>query len=377
MLTAELHASLERSRGPAGGSVPSRIAIIGAGLSGIAAARRLGELGIAYTVLERDDGVGGVWRANRYPGAGVDTPGHFYEFSFHPNDWRMYFPLRDEILSYLEDVADAIGLREHAEFGATVNHVTFDEDRRSWLIDYQDSRGADRHHEAEVVVSSVGAFNTPKVPLLPGQERFTGHQFHTARWPPGLELDGARVAVLGNGASAMQVVPALARTAQQLLVVQKAPQWVSPFPRFRVHVPEGVRWLLANVPLYAALYRLRLAWLWNDRLYEALQVDPDWPELPRSASATNARHRTFFLSYLQEKLAGRDDLLAACTPDYPPFGKRILLDNGWFDALRMDHVRLTTQPVVELTTEGVVLGGGEHVPVDAVVYATGFDVVDY
>jgi 4-hydroxyacetophenone monooxygenase len=232
--------------------------------------------------------------------------------------------------------------------------------------------------EPNVVISAVGAFSTPKLPDIPGLDRFEGTVLHTAAWPQdGVELDGLRVGVVGTGASAMQVVPAIAERVSQLTVFQRSPGWIAPFPYHHAEIPEPLRRLGSEVPLYHVWDRIRWSWTFNDRLYSALQKDPEWEHPERAVSAENDAHRRYFTRYLEKQVAHRPELAAAMLPDYPPFGKRILLDNGWFDALTRDDVRLVTGSVAEVTDRGVVTDSGEPVELDVLIYATGFDVVRF
>ncbi|MBW0113882.1 flavin-containing monooxygenase [Pseudonocardia abyssalis] len=348
------------------------VVIIGAGISGMAAAVRLQRAGVPFTILERHHDVGGVWLTNTYPGAGVDTPSFLYSFSFFPRKWSTHFGKRDEMAAYTAEVADHFGLRRHIEFGVSVDSATWDEHAQRWTV-----VAGEREWHASAVISAVGLFTTPKMPNLPGLDDFDGPLFHTAEWPADLDLTGKRVAVVGTGASAMQVVPAIADRTAHLTVFQRSPQWVAPNAEYFEPVGDDVHWLMEHVPGYHAWYRFRLAWVFNDRVHASLQIDRDWAHPERSLNAVNDAHRRFFSRYLEDQLAGRPDLVAKCLPDYPPFGKRMLLDNGWFAALRRDDVELRTDGVVRLTRTGVVGAAGEEVPADVVVLSTGFDAQHY
>lgn len=348
------------------------VVIIGAGISGLIAAVRLQQAGVPFTVLERNDDVGGVWLTNTYPGAGVDTPSYLYSFSFFPRNWSTHFGKRDEVAAYTAEMADHFGLRRHIEFGVSVDSATWDEHRQRWTV-----TAGERSWSASAVISAVGLFNTPKVPDLPGLDSFRGPVFHTARWPAGLDVTGKRVAVVGTGASAMQVVPAVAGRAARVTVFQRSPQWVAPNAEYFQEVGEDVHWLMEHVPYYHAWYRFRLAWVFNDRVHASLQIDDGWEHPDRSLNAVNDGHRRFFTRYLEEQLEGRPDLIEKCLPDYPPFGKRMLLDNGWYAALRRDDVELVTDGVARVTESGVVTGAGAEYEADVVVLSTGFDAQHY
>ncbi|TIC84164.1 NAD(P)/FAD-dependent oxidoreductase [Nocardioides sp. GY 10127] len=352
-----------------------RAIVVGAGIGGMLASVRLAEAGVEHVVLEKNDGVGGSWYENRYPGAGVDTPSYLYSYSFFDHDWSTHFGKRDEVQSYLDSFADAHGLRERVRFGVEVEAADWDEEAHGWRVTARAADGTREVLEAPVLISAVGLLNRPKVPALPGLESFRGPIFHTARWPEDLsvaDLAGKRVAIVGTGASAMQVGPAIVDTVGSLTVFQRSPQWVAPNDVYFEPVGDDVHWLNTHVPGYRHWYRARLSWIFNDKVHPTLQVDPDWPEERASINAANHGHRRFYERYLRDQLGDREDLVAKALPDYPPFGKRMLLDNGWFAMLRREHVDLVTERVEAVTQTGLVDGAGVEREFDVVVLATGF-----
>jgi 4-hydroxyacetophenone monooxygenase len=353
------------------------VAIVGAGVSGICAAIKLRELGIACEIFEKAADFGGTWWENTYPGAGVDTPNHIYSFSFAKNDWSRYFALQGELLDYFVDVADRHGLRQCTRFNTAVRRIVWDDASQKWNVELRGPGGDAVHVVASVVISAVGALNNPLIPGIPGLETFPGPVFHTAQWPGDVDVRGKRVAVVGNGASAMQVVPAIAEQVGHLAIFARSKQWAAPFPQFQKEVPGPVRALLRNVPLYYAWYRQRLAWTFNDRIHESLQKDPNWPHPERSLNAVNDGHRSFFTDYVVEELGERRDLLEKVLPDYPPYGKRMLLDNGWYRAIARDNVTLIADRLAEVRGRTLVASGGEAHEADILVLATGFTAVEF
>lgn len=353
------------------------VLIIGAGISGMIAAVRLRELGVPFVIVERNHEVGGVWLTNTYPGAGVDTPSYLYSFSFYQRAWSTHFGKRDEMHAYLAEAADHFDLRRDIVFGTEVHSAVYDEITQKWAVRARDENGSARCYSANVLISAVGLFNKPKVPDLPGMNAFRGPMFHTAEWPEDLDLTGKRVAVVGTGASAMQVVPAIVDKIAHVTVFQRSPQWIGPCAEYFAPISEDVHWLMEHVPNYHAWYRFRLAWVFNDRVQPSLRMDPDWQHPDRSLNAVNDAHRRYFTRYLVDQLEGRPDLIEKCLPTYPPFGKRMLLDNGWFAALKRDNVDLVTDGVAEFTETAVVSTGGEHVDADVVVLSTGFETTRY
>ncbi len=352
------------------------VLIIGAGMSGLAAAIKLQEAGVAYVIVERSETVGGTWLDNRYPGCGVDTPSHLYSYSFAQHDWSKYFALRDELHEYFEGVATDFGVRPHIRFRTEVLSATYDEDRQGWTVDVR-TEGARETLRPKIVISAVGAFSRPRIPDIEGLGSFEGPTAHTARWPDGLDLTGKRVAVIGNGASGMQLVPATAGAAASMTIFQRSPQWAAPFEKFHKQVPGPVRFLFTRVPLYRSWYRLRLGWIFNDRIHYTLQKDPSWPHPERAINEVNDAHREFFTRHIVTELGDRVDLLDKTLPTYPPFGKRMLLDNGWFRTLTRDDVELVDDPIERIGADRVVTRSGEEYEADVLVLATGFDVVRF
>jgi len=354
-----------------------QVLIVGAGVSGLCAAINLQRVGIPFTILEKSETVGGTWWDNRYPGAGVDTPNHLYSYSFAPYDWSMYFALRDELHAYLEHVAGQFRLRSQIRFGTEVKSAVYDEAEQRWLVNVQKTGGSLEVLKANVVISAVGIFNPIKMPNIKGLERFAGPSFHSARWPAGLDLKGKRVAIIGNGASALQVGPEIQHTVESLTIFQRSSHWIAPNPQFRKMIPESIRFLLREVPLYRLWYRLRLGWTFGDRLHSALQKDAAWPHADRSMNAINDSHRAYFTRYIHSEIGDRTDLLDKVVPPYPPFGKRMLLDNGWYQMLRNERVKLVADPIVEILPDSIVTKDGTEYPADVLVIATGFDVIRF
>ena len=345
--------------------------IIGAGVSGICAAIRFQAAGIAFTILEKNATVGGTWYENSYPGCGVDTPNHLYSFSFRPNDWERYFALRDELFDYFRSVAREHGVPEQTRFNTRVIRASWDENAQLWHVDAEGPNGAERH-SVNLLVTGVGILNTPLMPPIEGLETFSGPAFHTAYWPKDLDLSGKHVAVVGNGATAMQVVPAIAETVAHLTVFARSKQWAAPFPQFRKRVPEPLRDLLRAVPLYQAWYRQRLAWTFNDRIHPSLQRDPDWPHPERSLNAINDYYRLELTDYVKAELGERQDLLDKVLPDYPPFGKRMLLDNGWYRTVARKDVTLIADRLDCVDGTRLIAGDGSAHTADILILATGF-----
>jgi 4-hydroxyacetophenone monooxygenase len=219
----------------------------------------------------------------------------------------------------------------------------------------------------------VGSLNQPKIPSVEGFERFVGPSFHSSEWPEDLDVTGKRVALIGSGASAMQIAPAIAEQVADLTIFQRTPPWVAPFEKFQVDIDSDVRYLMHNFPIYRTWYWLKLYWQFGDKVLDSLRKDPSWPHPERAVNSRNDGHRKFFTQYIRDELRDRPDLLDRVIPSYPPYGKRILLDNGWYRALARSNVTLVSEPVQAATESGVVTTSGTKYEADVLVWATGFE----
>ena len=359
---------------------PFRVAVIGAGMSGLVAAHRLRQAGLDVVVLEKNGDVGGTWLENCYPGCRVDVSNLFYSYSFaQRSDWPDHFSPQEVLLDYFRTVADEHGLREVIRFGTEVTAMELDEATMRWTLELVGPDGAEDALEADAVVSAVGQLNRPNHPDLPGIDRFGGPSFHSARWDHGVELAGKRVAVIGTGASAAQFIPTVAEEAGELTIFQRTPAWFLPTPDYHDPVEPEVQWLLRNLPGYANWYRFWIFWRNVEGLMKAATVDPSWEGDPeRSVSMVNEFVRQMLAGYLQAEFADRPDLLEQVMPDYPPFAKRFIRDNGvWARTLKRDDVHLVTDPIAEITADGVRTADGASHAVDVLIYGTGFQASDF
>ena len=225
-----------------------------------------------------------------------------------------------------------------------------------------------------VLVCATGHFSEPLEVAFPGAAEFGGEMFHTARWPADARLEGKRVGVIGTGASAMQAVPTIADDAAALTIFQRTAQWARPVPEYRQSVDAAARLLFTAVPYYARWYRFTEFWRYGDGLLRTLRKDPEWSEPQRSLNRSNERHRREMTDYIRAQLAARPELIERCLPSYPPFGKRILIDNGWFETLCRPHVSLVTGAIERIEREGVRTADGTLHALDALVLATGFKI---
>ncbi|ALJ21911.1 flavin-containing monooxygenase [Microbacterium sp. No. 7] len=353
-----------------------RVLIIGGGPSGLLSSIRLQAMGIDHVLLEKEPEFGGAWENNSYPGCGVDTPSFLYSYSFFDYAWRTHYGKRDEVRRYFIDVARANGVQEHTRFGTEVTDMVWVEDAGTWRVTAR-CAGEVVTYEAEIVLVGAGQLARPRLPDLPGMDTFEGVLTHSAEWPDDLDVTGKRVALIGAGASAMQIGPAIVDRVAELILVQRSKQWVAPCPNYFDAFDEAEHFLMAHVPLYLQWYRARLNWVYNDRVHESLQIDPDWTEPAESINAINAGHRRHYIRYIREKLAGHPDVIERSIPEYPPFGKRMLLDNGWYDMLIAPHTTFLSTGVAEVTPRGFIDTDGVEHECEVLVFATGFHVARF
>jgi cation diffusion facilitator CzcD-associated flavoprotein CzcO len=337
------------------------VAIVGAGFGGVGLGIKLKQAGIhSFTILEKADRVGGVWRDNSYPGLTCDIPSHLYSFSFEPkHDWSRRFPSRVEILAYLEECAAAYGITDHLRLGTEVASADFDEARGRWLIRITGGEEL----EADVLVSATGQLSRPVRPPISGVDDFAGPVFHSARWDHDVELDGKRVAVIGTGASAIQFVPEIASGVERVTLFQRSAPWVIPKPD-RPYAGWQKR-IFRAMPWVQALSRA-----WVHLRFELFTLI-----LTRARILTRPFERGYGKK-LREEIPD-PELRAKLLPDYPLGCKRVLISNDWLSTLARPNVDVVTEPIRELNTGGVVTADGEEHPADAVILGTGFAAHDF
>lgn len=348
------------------------VAVIGAGIAGLAMAHRLKQAGMNVTVFEKQDEVGGVWWQNRYPGCRLDTDNLAYSLSFaQKTTWTNQFSTRDDILSYLKDFALENGVRDDIRFETQVKKASYDSDTTKWTV-VTEQRGVETSSTFDAVIAAVGSLNRPVIPEIDGLKDFKGQMFHTAEWPEDLDLAGKSVAVVGTGASAYQVVPAIAAEVESLTLFQRSAPWASPTPHYHLPYPQEHFDLLQSIPGYAEWLRLFQFWNAVEGRLEYARVDPGWDELGSVSPASKAL-REVLTQHTLRQYEGSPQLHEAVIPNYPPYGKRLLRDNGvWAEALQRPNVSLVPQSVSAMTSNGIVAGGQEY-QVDVVIFATGFD----
>ncbi len=347
-------------RTDAGTSDLLQVLIIGAGFSGIGLAIRLQQAGVSdFLVLEAESGVGGTWWLNRYPGCACDVQSHLYSLSFAPRaDWSRHFPPRREIQAGLAETVERHELSRRIRLKTKVIEARWNESRQCWRV--VDQHGTERR--ARVLVSAIGGLSRPAWPAIPGLEDFSGPVIHSQRWPQELDWADQRVAVIGTGASAIQFIPHLQRSARQLDVYQRSAQWILPKPDRAI--PRWRQTLHARLPLYRRLTRLGLFLLLESRL-------PAFTRFPRLTAFHRRKARRHLERYIEDPVL-RDKL----TPDYAMGCKRVLMSNDYYPALAARNVELITTPIERVHSDGLIDRDGQFRPADLIVLGTGFQAAD-
>ena len=354
-----------------------RVLIVGAGASGIASAIQFERLGVPYRIIERQADLGGTWQANHYPDARVDTNSYLYQFKFVKNyPWSEYFASQGEVKHYLKHVATQFGVIDKIEFGVELTTSTYDEKTSTWDVEMKGADGKITTAQANVVISAAGLFSTPKIPDIEGIDDFEGRIFHTADWDDSFDHAGAKLALIGNGSTGTQLMPRLAQEAEHLTVFQRTPQWISKMEGYREPVPAGVQWLFDTVPYYWNWYCYS-SQMTTSGMQGAQEYDREWQKNGGAISQRNDGLRAALTEYIESKVGHDPELMAKCLPDYAPLARRLVVDNGWYDALLQDNVDLETSGISRITANGIVSNSGEEVQVDAIALAAGFEVARY
>jgi cation diffusion facilitator CzcD-associated flavoprotein CzcO len=336
-----------------------KVAILGAGFAGLCMGLKLKAAGDpSFVILEKASEVGGVWRENTYPGCGCDIPSHLYSYSFEPNpDWPEIYSAQPDILAYIKGVAEKHGLYDHIRFDAEVVGAAWDEAAQVWAIRTADGATL----TAEAFVTAWGQLNRPKLPPIEGRETFAGKAFHSAQWDGSVDLAGKRVAVIGNGASAIQFVPEVAKVAGHLTVFQRSPSWI--VPRMNRPYTEEEKGRFRGEAGFREHVRQQIFDMAEERLAARRAGVPlEDPPIP--------------LAHLHAQIED-PDLRAKLTPDYEVGCKRVLISNDFYPALARPNVTLVTEAIARMTPGGVMDAAGVLHEADVVIYATGFETKSF
>ncbi|MED5812552.1 NAD(P)/FAD-dependent oxidoreductase [Mycolicibacterium sp. 050232] len=332
--------------------------IVGAGFTGVGTAIKLIEAGVDdFIILDRSDRVGGTWRDNTYPGAACDIPSLLYSFSFVKNpDWSRAYSPAGEIRQHIEDMVEAFDLRRRIQFGIEVNGLTFDEAEGVWTV----KTAGRKRFRARTVVLASGPLPDHKWPDIRGLDSYQGHKIHSANWDHDYDFTGKRVAVIGTGASAVQIIPELVKTAGFVKVFQRTPGWV--IPRLDIATPPAARSLFAKVPAVQQLARQMLFW-GHEASATAMVWDTPLTGLVARLGKAHLR-RQVADPWLRRQL----------TPDFTPGCKRMLVSSDYYPALQRDNCKLIDWPIATMSPVGIRTSDGIEHHLDAIVFATGFDV---
>ncbi len=345
---------------PANRVSPS-VGIIGAGPGGLALGIFLRKAGFRdFTIFDREDGVGGTWRINTYPGLACDVRSHLYSYSFDLNaNWSRVWSGQREILDYFERCAQRYELGPNLRLHTEITAARWDAGTNTWQLSTRNGE----QHSFDVVVSAVGLFTQPVLPDLVEDEPFEGTLMHTARWDHSVDLADARVAVLGTGSTAAQLVPEVAKVAKKVYSVQRSPTWIMPKPDRRYSGRE--KWVFTHVPFAKKIYRTRL-WL---RSESNISVIVDGSDKTQEFKGMALR--------ALESTVGDEQLRRRLTPDHPFGCKRLVFATDYLQTLTQPHVEVVTSPARSLRASSLVTEDGTELEVDVVVCATGYAAADY
>ncbi|NWH07794.1 MAG: NAD(P)/FAD-dependent oxidoreductase [Alphaproteobacteria bacterium] len=341
-------------------------AIVGAGLGGLCVGALAKQAGFDDIVLlEQADSVGGTWRDNSYPGCCCDVPVALYQFSFFQSiAWSHLFPRAEELHRYTNDFTDAMGLRPHLKLGDGVVRAVWDEEKGAWHVTTRKGNS----YDASVLVMALGQLNRPQWPQIEGRDSFKGHAFHSARWDHGLSLEGKRVGVIGSAASAVQIIPEVAKIARELVVFQRTPNWV--IPRLDRPITDEEKTLMMTDPEAAMKIGARA----RANIYE--NADHFFWQAFAWTPEGRAAVRRQALNHLEAQV--QDPVLRAkLIPDYPPGCKRVLIADDFYPALTRSNVILETDGIKRIVPEGVEMNTGKVHAFDVIVYATGFETTGW
>ena len=349
------------------------VLIIGAGLCGILAGIKLLEAKIPFRIIEKNDSIGGTWFENSYPGCGVDTPNHVYAYSFEPSfHWDEFYSKRDSIYKYLKSCVHKYGLSKYIDLNTSVENSCFNENKKIWETTIIKDGKKDIINSS-IIISAVGQLNRPSLPDIKGIHEYQNAIIHTGAWDHKYNFNNKNIALIGTGASSMQVAPELAKIAKKLTIFQRTPHWVIANPNYHRKLSIGKKWVLENIPYYSRWYRFQLFWGFCDGIHKSLCVDPSWKFPDRSINHTNDRFRLNMIKHIESIIGDDQDLLKKVIPDYPPYGKRMLMDNHWFKMLKEKNVELITGNISNITKDSVIDKNNEIHKTDVIVTATGFN----
>ena len=353
------------------------VTIIGAGFSGIAAAIQLDRLGIKYRIIERMGDISGTWELNDYPEARVDVSNFLYQYKFVKNyPWKSYFAPRDEIKEYANFIVDTFNLRPHISLNTTLKAATWNEATKMWELDVDGPDGVQERIVSNLIFSCAGLFSTPNLPEIEGIETFEGKMFHTTQWDHGYDYRDKNIALIGTGSTGSQLLPALAAKGANVTVYQRTPQWVMPIKGYHARVTPEKHWLLRNFPGYWNWF-VYSNYIGSMQVQQVQDIDPEWEAKGGQVNEKNALLRQRLTEFINHELASRPDLLVKMVPQYPPMGRRLVIDNAFYKTLLKDNVELVTDGIKGIDQNGIETNDGTKRRHDLIVLSAGFKVSQY
>jgi cation diffusion facilitator CzcD-associated flavoprotein CzcO len=348
-----LHATMDQD-------LPFDAIIVGSGFSGLCIAIKMQQAGLRYVVLEQAGNLGGTWRDNTYPGAACDVPSNLYCFSFAPNpNWSRTYPQQAEIETYMNQCADDFGVRQSMQFKQCVSSARFDQQKRLWCVE---TTAGEKKYFARSLILATGGLSRPKMPMIEGLESFKGEVFHTARWRHDLSLVGKRVGIIGTGASAIQVVPAIAGQVETLSIFQRTPPWIIFKPDFAISAWH--RWLRRKLPFMQKLNRAFI-YSWHESWAIA------FTRIPSILKWVQQLAKGFLRFHIHDA-----QLRKALTPNYVIGCKRVLLTNHYLPALQGKNVSVNTQAIKRIHERAIVTADGVEHALDIIIACTGFQAAE-
>ncbi|AZI35351.1 putative flavin-containing monooxygenase [Caenibius tardaugens NBRC 16725] len=351
-----------------------KVLVVGAGMMGINAAIKLQQAGFDFEILEGLEKVGGNWLTNTYPGAAVDTPSRVYSFSFEPNaSWTKYYPRGPEFLSYLERVTDKYNLRDKIQFGTWVEGAEWDSSRNVWVVKAVRD-GAREIHECNVLLMAVGPNNNPNYPNVQNLDKFKGPVIHSAAWDHSVDLKGKKVVLVGTGCSGVQVSTAIADEVDELVIIQRQPEYIIPNPQAHAPVEELERLAMEQIPFVANWKRLQSLESQMGDMHGMIMKDEAYARQTGGFGPINDGMKAYANAYLQSHFPDDPDMVSLLTPDFPVFAKRPILDCGFYETLKKDHVSIVRGELVEADESAVILSDGTRIECDVLLLSTGYNL---
>ncbi len=355
-----------------------RVIVIGAGAAGLVAGVHLQRLGIPFTIIERNHDVGGTWLVNDYPDARVDIASHHYQLTLTRNyPWKHWYATQGELLDYLRGIADDFDLRRDIRFNTELTDARWNEATAQWDVTLAGPDGTESSLSANVVISAAGLFNAPNMPDIPGIDGFKGRIFHTTQWQHDYDYTGKRVGIIGVGCTGAQLMPAIARSAAHVSVFQRSPHWVSRMDNYRDPIPDDFQWLMDNVPHYWNWHNFNTFYIMFSDDGALQHIDTEWQQSGGLINRKNDLLRENIRANILAEFPDDPEFAAKLMPDWPPFAKRLVVDNGWFDALKRPNVDLVTEGIERITPKGIETRDGREHPLDMIVVAGGFKAERY